>query len=96
MRSTVPHFVDGGIRSKHAKTIWSTKCLEKVRMFLWLVSKKVILTRPRLQARGWSGLNICVLCKKNAKTIKHSLLSCEYASMLWAKCASMFNLNLDL
>lgn len=41
--------------------IWhweGTKCPEKIRVFLWLVSKKLILTWPRLQARVWSGPNM--------------------------------------
>lgn len=33
---------------------------------------------------------------KNAETLDHILLSCEYTNTLWAKCASVFNLNLDM
>lgn len=50
----------------------------------------------RLQDRSWSEPNICVLCKKDAETLEHILLTREYTNTLWAKCASAFNLNLDM
>lgn len=41
--STYKHFIDGGCRSNHASSIWSTKCPLNLRVFLWLISKNVIL-----------------------------------------------------
>lgn len=38
VQSTYHYFNDGGVHSKNARVIWSTKCPKKIRVFLWLVS----------------------------------------------------------
>lgn len=39
---------DEGTRSKHAMSIWETKCPLKVRLFLWLESKNSVLAWDNL------------------------------------------------
>lgn len=95
IRSTYRNFNDG-VSAQKMLAIWSTKCSEKVRVLLWLISKKAILIWPKLHATNWLGLNICVLCMKNAESLEHILLTCECTNALRAKFASVFSLSFDM
>jgi hypothetical protein len=40
---------------KAYKTIWKAKILEKVKIFMWLVMQKSILTKDNMIKRNWGG-----------------------------------------
>lgn len=71
---------------RHAKTIWSVRCPLKIRVFLWLIEKNVLLTWDNLQRRGWVGPSICTLCGNEEETIKHITLRCDSVRSLWLLC----------
>jgi zinc-binding in reverse transcriptase len=45
---------DGGLLSKDFETVWHSKILFKIQIFMWLVRKNRILTKVNIKNRGWS------------------------------------------
>lgn len=37
--------------------------------------------------RGWSGPNICVLCKDEAENAKHLFVDCSFSREIWSELA---------
>ena len=65
------------------KYLWKTKVPTKLKVFLWLINKKSILTRDVLLRKGWKGGKGYVLCGKD-ESIDHLFFSCPVASLLWS------------
>lgn len=70
------------------KFLWKTKVPSKIKMFLWLMNKKSILTKDNLLRKGWKGAKECVYCGK-IETIDHLFFDCSAARLVWSliKCA---------
>jgi hypothetical protein len=47
------------------KMIWKAKIPLKIKIFMWLVSQNVILTKDNLVKRKWKGSNSCAFCNEN-------------------------------
>lgn len=60
----------------------------KIKVFLWLVNRKSILTKDSLPKRGWKGNKMCVFCGKD-ETVDHPFFNCSATSLVWSlvKCA---------
>jgi hypothetical protein len=73
------------------KFLWKVKVPAKVKVFLWLVVKRSILTKDVLHHRGWKGDWLCQFCSEN-ETISHLFFSCPLARYIWnvACCAFGF------
>lgn len=76
--------------------IWKSKYLLKVRAFLWLLTKYAILIWPNLQEREWMGPNLSALCKANRESSDHLMLSCNFISRIWTRCANIFHIPVDI
>eukprot|EP00253_Pinus_taeda_P025961 PITA_25961 len=63
--------------------IWQSKLWPKVSTFLWLLSKKHILTWDNLQRRGFIGPSRCPNCSLQSETILHLMDTCPLAAQLW-------------
>jgi zinc-binding in reverse transcriptase len=72
----------GGIISNEYDIVWKSKIPYKIRIFMWLVRKKQILTKDNLVKRGWLGNTKCVFCGAN-ETIDHLFVSCQIVYILW-------------
>jgi hypothetical protein len=70
-----------GLKFPH-KFLWKTKVPAKIKVFLWLVNRKSILTRDTLLKKGWKGGKECVFCGKD-ETVDHLFFECSVASLLW-------------
>jgi hypothetical protein len=47
------------------KKIWKAKIHLKIKIFMWLVSQNVILTKDNLVKRKWKGSTTCAFCNEN-------------------------------
>jgi hypothetical protein len=56
------------------KYIWKMKVPLKIKVFMWFLHRKVILTKDNLARRNWNGDESCYFCD-NKKSIQHLLLS---------------------
>jgi hypothetical protein len=64
------------------KYLWKIKVPLKIRIFMWFIYKKAILTKDNLAKRRWRGCTKCVFCD-NKETIDHLFISCSFARLVW-------------
>ena len=73
------------------KNIWSNPHWMKIKMFIWLVVHRKILTWENLRKRGFVRPSKCHLCGLQEETTNHLLNMCEFTSSIWNWVASIFN-----
>ena len=73
------------------KYIWKIKVPLKIRIFMWFVYNKVILTKDNLKKRNWQGSSKCCFCDQD-ETIQHLFFSCPFAKILWRIIYMTFNI----
>jgi hypothetical protein len=64
------------------KYLWKIKFLLKIKIFMWFLSNKVLLTKDNLAKRMWTGCTKCVFCGEQ-ETVEHLFISCTFAKLLW-------------
>ena len=67
------------------KRIWSVVAPERVRVFLWLVSRRVIMMNMERKRRHLSDNEMCQLCRNGDETILHVLRDCLAAAGIWVR-----------
>ena len=73
------------------KYIWKMKVPLKIKIFMWFLYKKVILTKDNLAKRKWKGCLKCEFCD-STESIEHLLISCPLARFIWRIVEFTFNL----
>jgi hypothetical protein len=68
------------------KMIWKAKLPLKIKIFMWLVSQNVILTKDNLIKRKWKGNKSCAFCKENENS-RHLFFECPTAKYVWSLLA---------
>ena len=68
VKSMFKYLVNNGI--KVTQEIWHMKVPLKIKIFLWFLKKRVILTKDNLAKRNWNGSKACYFCS-TPKTIQH-------------------------
>jgi hypothetical protein len=58
-----------------SKIIWKSKIPEKVKIFMWLLAQKSILTKENMLKRNRQGSPDCYFCG-GAETVDHLLFTC--------------------
>lgn len=66
----------------------------KIKVFLWLVDKNVMLIRDVLQRREWQGLSKCVLCSSAVETATHVLMECTFTKSIWMEVTNRYNIQI--
>jgi hypothetical protein len=64
------------------KYLWKVKVPLKIKIFMWFLSNKVLLTKDNLAKRHWNGCTKCVFCGEQ-ETIQHLFIECPLAKLLW-------------
>ena len=64
------------------KYLWKLKVPLKIKIFLWFLNRKVILTKDNLIRRKWNGCKKCVFCDTD-ESIEHLFISCPFARDIW-------------
>ncbi|WVZ60403.1 hypothetical protein U9M48_010430 [Paspalum notatum var. saurae] len=77
---------DRGVGKNH-KHIWKGKIPPKIKIFLILLEKGVILTRDNMVRRKWKGDPICSFCDE-LETINHLFFDCPVTKVVWALIAN--------
>ena len=72
------------------KELWQTPHWMKIKLFIWLVHQRKILTWGNLQKKGFIGPSKCHLYGSNEGTIEHLLKLCPFSAKLWNWVASIF------
>jgi len=63
--------------------IWKAKLPYKIKIFLWLIEQKAILTRDNMVRRNWPGNPSCNFCN-NDESINHLFFTCPTAKVVWS------------
>ena len=74
---------DGGLHSKYQVNIWKTAVPLKVKVFDWLATHDKILSKERLDRRGWTGSQICEICGFHVESNSHIFLQCPFTINIW-------------
>jgi hypothetical protein len=74
------------------KYIWKMKVPLKIRIFMWFLHKKVLLTKDNLAKRNWQGSRRCCFCDQD-ETIQHLFIDCPFAKMVWRVVYMTFNIS---
>ena len=64
------------------KYIWKLRVPLKIKIFLWLLRRKVILTKDNLAKRNWIGDQKCCFCEHD-ESVQHLFLECHVARSIW-------------
>ncbi len=64
--------------------LWKLKLPLKVKIVVWLVLRRRVLTADLLLKKGWSGAGRCVLCLGPIETADHFFVGCVFFSSLLA------------
>ena len=62
--------------------LWKLKIPLKIKVFIWLLHRGVILTKDNLARRNWKGSMLCCYCS-DKENIAHLFFNCSLASILW-------------
>jgi hypothetical protein len=77
--------------------IWKSKCLPKLRVFVWLLIMDRLNTKDIMSRKHWQvdgGLN-CVLCNLNVReTRDHLFFDCPFVINCWNQLSIVWNNNL--
>jgi hypothetical protein len=74
------------------KYIWKMKVPLKIKIFMWFLFKRVLLTKDNLAKRNWSGSKCCCFCNED-ETINHLFISCPFAKIVWRIIHLTFNIS---
>jgi hypothetical protein len=75
-----------------SKFLWKTRLPYKIKVFLWLIMYKKILTKDNLFKRHWHGNLDCAFCGLS-ESIDHLFFQCSVARFVWRIFQIAFNLN---
>lgn len=76
------------VRQKEALVLWRNlvwfpKAIPKHSLITWLAMNNRLLTKARLQKRGYSGSVHCVLCNRCTEDLQHLFFGCSYSATVW-------------
>jgi hypothetical protein len=64
------------------KYIWKLKVPLKIKILMWSLHIKVILTKDNLIKQNWQCETTCVFCEKE-ESIQHLFFECHIAKLIW-------------
>lgn len=70
--------------------LWRHQRWMKIKLFMWLVQHRKILTWDNIKKRGVLGPSRCQLCEAQEETMEHLLNNCIFTSKLWDSFATIF------
>ena len=71
--------------------LWKLKIPLKIKIFIWFLNRKVLLTKYNLAKRNWKGSIHCAFCGCN-ESIDHLFLSCPFAKLVWRVVFCTYNI----
>jgi hypothetical protein len=71
-----------GVQQEHTLLWWGAPIPHKIKVFMWLLTKKKILTKVNLAKRGWNGELKCQFCNME-DLVDHLIIGCRYSRTVW-------------
>jgi hypothetical protein len=66
----------------YTQDIWKMKVPLKIKVFMWFLHQKVILTKDNLIRRQWISNEKCCFCD-NKESIQHLFFECPLGKVIW-------------
>ncbi|GKV23775.1 hypothetical protein SLEP1_g33471 [Rubroshorea leprosula] len=63
--------------------IWILQCIEKIKLFVWLLCKNRVFTNSVKFARHFAATPICPRCEQSPETPLHLLHDCYHSRLFW-------------
>ena len=73
------------------KYLWKLKIPLKIKIFLWFLNRKELLTKDNLVKRRWIGCMKCVFCDAD-ESAEHLFIKCTFARDIWRLVHFTFNI----
>jgi hypothetical protein len=77
------------------KYLWKMKVSLKMKIFMWFVQRKEILTKDNLLKRNWQGSLRCCFCDHD-ESLQHLFIKCSFVKVIWQIVYMAFNITLSL
>jgi hypothetical protein len=74
------------------KYLWKLKIPLKIKIFMWFLNSKVLLTKDNLAKRNWDGCTKCCYCD-SMETVEHLFIHCPFAKIIWRMIYFAFNIH---
>jgi hypothetical protein len=74
------------------KYIWKMKVPLKIRIFMWFVYQKEILTKDNLKKRNWQGSSRCCFYD-HEETVQHLFIDCPFVKIIWTIVHMAFSIT---
>jgi hypothetical protein len=65
------------------KELWNWQVPLKIKLFIFLMLEKRILTWENQFKRGFSRPSRCVLCGKDEEYVHHLFVTCNFTKVIW-------------
>ena len=75
------------------KYLWKLKIRLKIKIFMWFLNRKVLLTKDNLVKRNWNGCTKCSFCGCD-ESIDHLFISCPFARLIWRELCFVLTTSL--
>jgi hypothetical protein len=73
------------------KYLWRLKIPLKIKIFMWFLKSKVLLTKDNLAKRNWHGCTKCCFCD-SMESVEHLFLSYLFACIVWRMIYFTYNI----
>jgi hypothetical protein len=80
VRSMYLDLLNGNTGYLH-KYLWKMKVPLKIKIFMWFVHRKEILTKDNLVKRNWQGSSKYCFCD-HEETVQHLFIQCPFAKIV--------------
>ena len=70
------------------RQIWSLNVPSRVRSTLWLIKHQNLMCNAKRKRRGFTSIDLCIICSGGTEDVDHVFRSCSAASLLWASSLS--------
>ena len=91
VKSMYSHCLNSNTIFPH-KYLWKLKVPLKIKIFMWFVQKKVILTKDNLVRRRWNGSKQCAFCESD-ETVNHLFIDCVFTRNIWRLIHFTYNIS---
>ncbi|GLT29227.1 hypothetical protein SLA2020_041070 [Shorea laevis] len=76
-------FWNGSSDGESWKWIWKLQCIEKIKLFVWLLCKNRVPTNSVRFERHFATTPICPRCEQSPETPLHLLRDCYHSCLFW-------------
>eukprot|EP00253_Pinus_taeda_P005771 PITA_05771 len=82
--------LDSNVLDRVWQNLWRHQGWMKIKLFMWLVHHKKILTWEKIRKRGVLGPSRCYLCEAQEEIMERLLNNCIFTSRLWDTFSTIF------